>query len=64
MAYTIKDCENWLTDHYDYLTYPGLKQEKNDCVSTLLNGCETSEELTGDAFFEDLEVQAKTILCD
>ena len=59
---TIKDCENWLTDHYDYLTYPGLKQEMNDCVSTLLNGCETFEELSGDALFDDLEVQAKTIL--
>ena len=34
----------------------------NDCVSTLLNGCETFEELTGDALFKDLEVQAKTIL--
>ena len=63
MAYdTIKDCENWLTDHYDYLTYPGLKQEMNDCVGTHLNGCEALEELTGDALFKDLEVQAKTIL--
>ena len=58
----IKDCENWLTDHYDYLTYPDLKQEMNDCVNTLLNGCEIIEELSGDAPFDDLEVKAKSIL--
>ena len=59
---TIKDCEDWLTDHYDHLTYPGLRQEMNDCVSTLLNGCETFEELTGEALFDDLKVKAKSIL--
>ena len=63
MAYdTIKDCENWLNDHFEFLTYPGLTQEMYDCVSTLMDENEIFNGKTAEDLYEDLRVQAKAIL--
>ena len=52
--HTIKDCESWLNDHYDYLTYPGIAAEIEDCVTTLIGGNESYEGMGVDELKADL----------
>lgn len=59
---TIKDCESWLIDHFDHLSYPGLTQELNDCAATLLDERETYKGMNAEILIGELEDKAKVIL--
>lgn len=59
---TIKDCESWLVDHFDHLSYPGLTQELNYCVATLLDEKETYKGMNAEVLMVDLRDKAKVIL--
>ena len=59
---TIKDCESWLNDHYEHLTYPGIEAEIEDCVKTLIGGNESYEGMGVDELKTDLRDKIKIIL--
>ena len=37
----VQDCSDWLTDHYENMTFPGVRGEIKSCVDTMLDGKET-----------------------
>lgn len=48
----VQDCNDWLTEHYENLTFPGVHAEIDTCADTLLDGDESFQDMDRPALID------------
>ena len=59
---TIQDCADWLNENYEELTFPGMAEVIDDCVSTLLGEDEEYDSMNPVELRDYMKIKAKNIL--